>query len=101
MLVMLYGLPGSGRRSFIETLKLQKIDYVFYEDFQENNPEQIIIDLVSNKDKLVIFSTFATNTKIIFDQCIPQVLFLGIIFERVLKKIEDERYNEFFGVDLV
>jgi hypothetical protein len=92
MLITLYGLPGSGRHKFEKSLD---IDHTFCDDF-ENVKESIFED----KNKIHIITMFSNNSTNIIDKFKYGQNFVGIIFNRRLEEILDQRYNEFFGLDI-
>jgi hypothetical protein len=100
LLIVLYGLPGSGRKEFIESLKNKNIEFDYYGDFNNDDPQKLI-DLFSiNKEKNHIITIFTKGFEEILEKCIMGQVFLGIMFPKIITKVKDQRYNEFFGVDL-
>jgi hypothetical protein len=100
LLIVLYGLPGSGRKEFLESLKNENIEFDCYWDFNKENPNDLIDLFSSNIEKNHIITVFTTGFGEILEKCVIGQVFLGIMFPKIIKKVKDQRYNEFFGVDL-
>jgi hypothetical protein len=98
MNILLYGLPGSGRKTLINKL----VEYlpetgVFY-DFCEKSEEKIKEEIILNKNN--IFTMFIPNLQNIIGSPSSDSKLVIILLQKIFEKTKDKRYSEFFGIDI-
>jgi hypothetical protein len=100
MIIILYGLPGSGRKTLVEELKKNYNNIVFFDDFSESSLDEIKNNLKDNTN-ITICTMFVPSLNELFgDINIKKNKFAIIFLKKVFKQTIDHKYSEFFGIDI-